>query len=74
MQLEYKLRDAVRDNAAASREVKTVRASLKAAQLAKLRQPARPGKQHAAAVSSPSPPCLVAALPAVLAYTLIALL
>ena len=59
VQLEYKLRDAVRDNAAASREVKTLRASLKALQLGKLRQPARHGKQRSAAVSGPNPPCLL---------------
>ena len=73
VQLEYKLRDAVRDNAAASREVKTMRASLKALQLGKLRQPARPGKKRTAAVSGLNSPCFPA-LPDALAYLPTALL
>ena len=36
-----------------------MRASLKALQLGKLCQPARPGKQRYAAVSGPNPPCLL---------------
>ena len=38
-QLEFKLRDALRESADASREAKAARASLKTAQLSKLRQP-----------------------------------
>ena len=45
MQLEFKLRDALRENATASREVKSMRASLKSLQLSKLRQPSRGRRQ-----------------------------
>lgn len=46
MQLEFKLRDALRENTAASREVKSMRASLKSLQLSKLRQPSRGRRQQ----------------------------
>ena len=45
VQLEFKLRDALRENATASREVKSMRASLKSLQLSKLRQPSRGRRQ-----------------------------
>ena len=45
MQLEFKLKDALRENATASREVKSMRASLKSLQLSKLRQPSRGRRQ-----------------------------
>ena len=46
MQLEFKLKDALRENATASREVKSMRASLKSLQLSKLRQPSRGRRQQ----------------------------
>ena len=75
MQLEFKLKDALRESATASREVKSMRASLKSLQLSKLRQPSRGRRQPDEPVGdTPGIACLWSTLTARMPIRLLAVM